>query len=101
MIDEDGAKYFFDETNYLADASIAWLDEKKDFSYAKIDSRKNNFDLIGHYTQMIWSKSREVGIALSKSKSGNVYVVARYYPSGNCIGQFEELREVIGSILFS
>jgi hypothetical protein len=88
MIDEDGAKYFYDETNYLADASIAWLDEKKDFRYAKIGSRKNNFDLIGHYTQMIWTKSREVGIAFSKSKSGNVYVVARYYPSGNWEGEY-------------
>ena len=88
VIDEGGAKYFYDETNYLADASIAWLDEKKKFRYAKIGSRKNNFYLTGHYTQMIWSKSTEVGIAFSKSKSGNVYVVARDYPSGNWKGKY-------------
>ena len=88
VINEGGAKYFFEETNYLSDASIAWLDEKKNFKYAKIGSKKNNFYLTGHYTQMIWSKSTEVGMAFSKSKSGNVYVVARYYPSGNWEGEY-------------
>ena len=88
VIDDNGEKYFFDQTNYLLDASISWLDEKNDYTYAKIGNRKNNFSKIGHYTQMIWSDTKEIGIAYSKSKSGNVYVVARYFPQGNWTGEY-------------
>jgi|TARA_B110000261_G_scaffold29252_1_gene33099 hypothetical protein len=88
VLKNNGEKYFFDETNYLTDASISWLDEKKDYKYAKIGDRKNIFELIGHYTQMIWSETSEVGIAQTKSKSGNVYVVARYFPQGNWQGEY-------------
>ena len=37
---------------------------------------------------MIWSSTKKVGIASARSKSGNVYVVARYFPTGNFIGEF-------------
>ena len=88
VFQENGEKYFFENTDYLENASISWLSEKKDFKYAKIGDRKNNFSEVGHYTQMVWIQTTQVGIAYSKSKSGKVYVVARYYPAGNIIGQF-------------
>ena len=88
VFQENGEKYFFENTDYLENASISWLNEKKDFKYAKIGDRKNNFSKVGHYTQMVWIQTTQVGIAYSKSKSGKVYVVARYYPAGNIIGQF-------------
>jgi len=35
---------------------------------------------------MVWSDSREIGLAAAEcSKSGKIYVVARYKPSGNVI----------------
>ena len=88
VIDDNREKCFFDVTNYILDASVGWLDEKKDYTYAKIGDRINTFSKIGHYTQMIWSGTEEVGIAYSKSKSGNVYVVARYFPQGNWTGEY-------------
>jgi len=88
VFQENGEKFFFENTNYLKDASISWLGEKKDYTYAKIGDRKNNFSKIGHYTQMVWNETTQVGIAYSKSISGKVYVVARYYPAGNIISQF-------------
>ena len=88
VIKENNEKYYFDETNYLEDASISWLSEKKDFKYAKLGDSRNDFSLIGHYTQMVWSSTTKVGIAYSKSKSGKVYVVARYHPAGNYQGQY-------------
>ena len=88
VFQENGEKFFFEKTNYLKDASISWLSEKKDYTYAKIGDRKNNFSKIGHYTQMVWNETSQVGIAYSKSKSGKVYVVARYYPAGNVISEF-------------
>lgn len=74
--------------DYLSEASFSWLSEKKDYVYAKIGDNKNIFSKIGHYTQMIWHNTTKIGIAYSKSKLGNVYVVARYYPSGNLDGEY-------------
>ena len=36
---------------------------------------------------LLWSNTTKVGIAYSKSKSGKIYVVARYYPAGNHTGE--------------
>jgi uncharacterized protein YkwD len=73
---------------YMTEASISWLSEKNDYVYAKIGNHKNIFSKVGHYTQMIWHNTTKIGIAYSKSKLGNVYVVARYYPSGNWDGEY-------------
>ena len=89
-ISESGKRldiFLFEKINYLETASVSWLSEKKDFLYSKIGDTKNNFSEIGHYTQMVWYGTPKVGIAYSKSKSGTVYVGARYYPAGNVTGQ--------------
>jgi uncharacterized protein YkwD len=69
------------------DASSAWYNEIKDYTYAEIGSSKNANVVIGHYTQMIWNTTTEVGMARAVSTSGSVYVVARYSPQGNWIGR--------------
>lgn len=74
--------------DYLSEASFSWLSEKKDYVYAKIGDNNNIFSKVGHYTQMIWHNTTKIGIAYSKSKLGNVYVVARYYPSGNWYDEY-------------
>lgn len=73
--------------DYCVDASESWLEEKNDYTYAEIGSGKNKNKVIGHYTQMIWDTTKEIGIAYSVSQSGKVYVVARYFPSGNWVGE--------------
>ena len=69
------------------EASTAWYNEIKDYTYAEIGSSKNANVVIGHYTQMIWNTTTEVGMARAVSTSGSVYVVARYSPQGNWIGR--------------
>ena len=71
----------------LSDASAGWYEEKKDYKYSKI-KRHRIGPKIGHYTQMIWKDTKEVGIASAVSKNGKVYVVARYYPIGNYLGEY-------------
>ena len=71
----------------LYDASLAWYEEKKDYKYSKIRKFRFSTKMIGHYTQMVWEGTKEVGIASVKN-NGVVYVVARYYPAGNWIGQY-------------
>tara|TARA_X000001036_G_C20636374_1_gene789243 strand:- start:705 stop:1229 length:525 start_codon:yes stop_codon:yes gene_type:complete len=78
--------YVFSETP-LKDASIAWYNEIKDYKYSKIKKFRTG-PMIGHYTQMVWKNTKEVGMASAISKDGKVYVVARYYPAGNYIGEF-------------
>ena len=77
--------YIYSDTP-LYDASIAWYDEIKDYKYSKI-KRYRIGPKIGHYTQMVWKDTKEVGIASAISKNGKVYVVARYYPAGNYLGE--------------
>ena len=68
-------------------ASQAWYEEIQLYTYAPINSGANDFAAIGHYTQMIWKNTTEVGMALAVSKSGATYVVARYSPPGNFVGE--------------
>ena len=83
----NGVKSFeFSETPFT-DASNAWYGEIVDYSYGPIKN-DSHFYKIGHYTQMIWSTTKELGMGYAKSKSGKIYVVARYYPQGNYIGEY-------------
>lgn len=67
-------------------ASESWYDEINDYEYGPIKSHDSK--MIGHYTQMIWSKTKIVGIGYAVSSNGAVYVVARYFPAGNYVGEY-------------
>ena len=73
-------------THPCEDASYAWYNEIKYYRYKKV--RKHRIGpKVGHYTQMIWRSTEELGIGWAVSKTGKVYVVARYYKAGNMIGK--------------
>lgn len=44
----------------------------------------------GHFTQVVWKGSREIGVGKARSKDGKILVVANYRPAGNVIGRFSE-----------
>ncbi|CAD7077936.1 unnamed protein product [Hermetia illucens] len=50
----------------------------------------------GHFTQVVWKDSREIGVGQAKNRSGQVYVVVNYDPPGNFIGSFAENVPPIG-----
>lgn len=68
------------------DASKSWYDEIKHYQYTQVT--RSNFHETGHYTQMIWKDTKEVGVGVAKCPDGGIIVVANYYPAGNFIGQF-------------
>ena len=37
----------------------------------------------GHFTQVVWKASREIGVGVAQGKEGKVVVVANYSPAGN------------------
>lgn len=49
-------------------------------------SRSGRWQDVGHYTQMIWPETREVGCAIAQARGFDV-MVCRYWPAGNWIGQ--------------
>lgn len=68
--------------------SDSWASEKKYWKGGKITMR--NFSKAGHYTQMIWYNSTEIGCGQATCSDGSVIVVCNYNPAGNVIGQIPE-----------
>ena len=44
----------------------------------------------GHFTQVVWKGSREVGFGYAQARDGYYYGVANYYPAGNYLNEFED-----------
>ena len=47
----------------------------------------------GHFTQVVWKGSNELGIGRAESEQGGMkcaYIVGRYKPAGNMMGDFPE-----------
>jgi uncharacterized protein YkwD len=44
----------------------------------------------GHFTQVVWKGTEELGCGKAQSSSGGVYVVCNYSPPGNYKGRFQE-----------
>ena len=80
--------YWYGSThqNPMTEACLLWYEEIQLYRYRKCCGP--NFSETGHYTQMVWENTTELGIGVAISKSGETYVVARYNPHGNFIGQF-------------
>ena len=76
-----------DYTYYSAiDASKSWYEEKMDYLYSPIG--ESGQDKVGHYTQMVWKDTREVGVGIGYCKDGGIMIVANYYPAGNFVGEY-------------
>ncbi|KUI72406.1 Pathogenesis-related protein 1C [Cytospora mali] len=73
------------ETPYT-NAATAWVDEKSSYDGEAITGT-GNFEDYGHYTQIIWESTTKVGMGIASDGAGGYYVVARYTPEGNVIGE--------------
>lgn len=65
-----------------------WIDEKQYFKPGVFpnNSRTGNIEDVGHYTQLVWGRTYEVGCALSSNRSDE-YLVCRYRQAGNVMGE--------------
>uniref|UniRef100_A0A8D0HRL9 ShKT domain-containing protein n=1 Tax=Sphenodon punctatus TaxID=8508 RepID=A0A8D0HRL9_SPHPU len=64
-----------------------WFDERSDFIFGK--GPDEDTAIIGHYTQMVWYKSYEIGCAVAycpKSALYKFFYVCHYCPAGNLLG---------------
>ena len=60
----------------------AWASEENDYDYKSNSCRSR----CGHYTQIVWRESKEVGCGVGQSGKVQVWV-CEYNPPGNVIGE--------------
>ena len=64
--------------------TTSWYSEIKQYDYSGDWSNGT-----GHFTQVVWKETTEVGFGKTKAQSGKIFVVANYYPAGNVLGFFK------------
>lgn len=84
-------KYSSVPVDYLGSELVEnWYKEKDDYNF-NFPNERTNLDKIGHFTQMVWKGSREIGIGKAWSQDRKrVFVVCNYLPAGNVLGSFKE-----------
>lgn len=62
----------------------SWYNEIKDYNFnaGKFTSGT------GHFTQVVWKGSTELGVGMAKNSKNQIFVVTNYNPPGNYQGQF-------------
>ncbi|CAH1801244.1 unnamed protein product, partial [Owenia fusiformis] len=66
------------------DATAAWYNEVKDYDFCNHGFGYNT----GHFTQVVWRATTNIGIGLASDSQNGTNVVARYVSPGNYIGEF-------------
>ncbi|MBI1209074.1 MAG: SCP-like extracellular [Azospirillum sp.] len=61
-----------------------WAGERKDYDHAR--NRCTPSAVCGHYTQLVWAKTRAVGCAVATCGDSEIWV-CNYDPPGNYLGQ--------------
>jgi len=60
-----------------------WYEENNNYNY-KEEYQTGK----GHFSQMIWKDSKEVGFGFAIAEDGSYFGVANYFPAGNIMGRF-------------
>lgn len=75
--------------NYSATFMVeAFAEEKRHFRPGNFPnvSRTGNWRDVGHFTQVVWKGTEEVGCAVVRNNRDD-FLVCRYWPAGNIYGQ--------------
>lgn len=66
-------------------ASERWYSEIKDYKHGPISDI--NWPIAGHYTQVVWKTTTQVGLGMATCPGGEIIIVGNYNPPGNYWGQ--------------
>lgn len=70
----------------IVEASYSWYAEKKEYQFSRFGDERGA--VIGHYTQMVWRNTTEMGAGTATCPGGKIIVVANYNPPGNHTGEY-------------
>jgi hypothetical protein len=63
---------------------MSWVNEKIDYHGGPVGNLyAPNGHVIGHYTQVVWRTTTEIGCGMATGSNGNDFLVCRYNPPGN------------------
>jgi uncharacterized protein YkwD len=89
-IDEEGENLWRGtKAAYTPEAMVGlWIDERRAFKNAPIPNASitGEFEDVGHYTQVIWRTTTQVGCAVRATRYDEI-LVCRYMEGGNVIGE--------------
>jgi len=75
-----------DERVTGAEMTDMWYDEIKDYDFNNPGFSQGT----GHFTQVVWENSKELGVGVATDGKGTCFAVANYKPAGNYRGQFPD-----------
>jgi hypothetical protein len=88
--DPEGENLWAGTVNYYQPESMVglWTAEKRDYKPGVFpnNSRSGDVENVGHYTQLIWSRTGAVGCALVRGQDED-FLVCRYSQAGNVLGE--------------
>ncbi|XP_072951812.1 pathogenesis-related protein 1A-like [Typha angustifolia] len=70
-----------------ADAVNSWVSEKQYYDYESNSCSAPPNESCGHYTQVVWADSLQLGCAAVTCDSGDTFITCNYYPPGNYEGE--------------
>ena len=74
----------FDEAG--DEATTMWYDEVGQYNFRRPGFQSNT----GHFTQVVWKDSKELGMGRASTRDGRLtFVVGRYRPAGNVMAHFD------------
>jgi uncharacterized protein YkwD len=87
---EAGENLWMGTAGYFAPESMvgAFVEERQNYQHGTFPnvSRTGRWQDVGHYTQVVWRETREVGCAVAQGADKD-YLVCRYWPAGNWRGE--------------
>ncbi len=63
-----------------------WYSEVQKYNFSSPGFRSGT----GHFSQVVWRDSTDMGIGKAESKDGKIFVVANYKPAGNMMSRYKE-----------
>ena len=88
--DGRGENLWMGTAGYYSPAQMIghFADEKQYFNTGRFPdvSKTGDWGDVGHYTQIVWPATREVGCATARGERFD-FLVCRYWPAGNVMGQ--------------